>query len=51
MMMQGDSTLYKELRNKLLVQGAFVALDPETGAILAMIGGRPDYHDQYNKYN
>ena len=49
MMMQGDSTLYKDLRNKLLVQGAFVALDPETGAILAMIGGRPDYHDQYNR--
>ena len=31
MMMQGDSTLYKDLRNKLLVQGAFVALDPDNG--------------------
>ena len=49
MMMQGDSTLYKDLRNKLLVQGAFVALDPNSGAILAMVGGRPDYHDQYNR--
>ena len=48
MMMKGDSALYKDLRNKLLVQGAFVALDPGSGAILAMIGGRPDYHDQYN---
>ena len=48
MMMQGDSALYKDLRNKLLVQGAFVALDPNSGAILAMVGGRPDYHDQYN---
>lgn len=49
MMMEGDSTLYADLRNKLLVQGAFVALDPSSGAILAMIGGRPDYHDQYNR--
>ena len=49
MMMKGDSALYKDLRNKLLVQGAFVALDPGSGAILAMIGGRPDYHDQYNR--
>ena len=47
--MQGDSSLYQELRNKLLVQGAFVALDPTTGSILAMVGGRPDYHDQYNR--
>ena len=49
MMMKGDSALYKDLRNKLLVQGAFIALDPGSGAILAMIGGRPDYHDQYNR--
>ena len=50
MMMAGDTTpLFEDLRNKLLVQGAFVALDPATGAILAMVGGRPDYHDQYNR--
>ncbi|MFC1785405.1 penicillin-binding protein 1A [Candidatus Neomarinimicrobiota bacterium] len=49
MMMRGEIPLHKELRNKLLVQTAFVALDPKTGAILAMIGGRPDYHDQYNR--
>jgi len=49
MMMRGDSILYEDLRNKLLVQGAFVVLDPTTGAILAMVGGRPDYHDQYNR--
>ena len=30
-------------------QEDFVALDPKTGSILAMIGGRPDYHDQYNR--
>ena len=49
MMMRGELPLYEELRNKLLVQTAFVALDPKTGAILAMIGGRSDYHDQYNR--
>jgi len=49
MMMRGEMPLYEELRNKLLVQTAFVALDPKTGAILAMVGGRPDYHDQYNR--
>jgi penicillin-binding protein 1A len=49
MMMLGDTLLYEDLRNKLLVQGAFVALDPTSGAILAMVGGRPDYHDQYNR--
>ena len=49
MMMQGEAQLYKDLRAKLLVQTAFVAIDPKTGAIVAMIGGRPDYHDQYNR--
>ncbi len=48
-MMEGKAELYKELREKLLVQTAFVALDPITGAILAMVGGRPDYHDQFNR--
>tara|TARA_B100001113_G_scaffold92896_1_gene74397 strand:- start:84 stop:2198 length:2115 start_codon:yes stop_codon:yes gene_type:complete len=49
MMLGGEGKLYKDLRDKLLVQCAFVALDPNTGGILAMIGGRPDYHDQYNR--
>jgi len=49
MMLSGEGKLYKDLRDKLLVQSAFVALDPNTGGILAMIGGRPDYHDQYNR--
>ena len=48
-MMQGLKPLYKDLRDKLLVQTAFVAIDPKTGYIKAMIGGRPDYHDQYNR--
>ena len=49
MMLAGEGQLYKDLRDKLLVQCAFVALDPNTGGILAMVGGRPDYHDQYNR--
>jgi len=49
MMMEGDAALYEDLRNKLLVQGSLIALDPTSGAILAMVGGRPDYHDQYNR--
>jgi membrane carboxypeptidase/penicillin-binding protein len=48
-MMQGEAELYEELREQLLVQTAFVALDPKIGSILAMVGGRPDYHDQYNR--
>ena len=49
MMMEGQAELYKDLRAKLLVQTAFSAVNPKTGAIMAMIGGRPDYHDQYNR--
>jgi len=49
MMLAGEGELYKDLRDKLLVQCAFVAIDPKTGGILAMVGGRPDYHDQYNR--
>ena len=48
-MMKGEAELFKELRKQLLVQSAFVALDSRTGAILAMIGGRPDYRDQFNR--
>ena len=49
MMLAGEGQLYKDLRDKLLVQCAFVAIDPSTGGIIAMVGGRPDYHDQYNR--
>ena len=48
-MLSGEGQLYKDLRDKLLVQCAFVAIDPNTGGILALVGGRPDYHDQYNR--
>ena len=49
MMMRGEAQLFKDLRSKLLVQTAFVAINPKTGGIIAMLGGRPDYHDQYNR--
>jgi antitoxin component YwqK of YwqJK toxin-antitoxin module len=35
--------------NNSLIQCAFVALDPSNGGLLAMIGGRSDYQDQYNR--
>ncbi len=49
LMMAGEMELYEDLRDKLLVQSSFVALDTRTGAILAMVGGRPDYPDQFNR--
>ena len=51
MMMEDSIPLYKALRHKLLVQAALIALDPQTGHILAMVGGRPEphYHDQFNR--
>lgn len=49
MMLEGELPLYEDLRDKLLVQAALVAIDPATGHIKAMIGGRPDYHDQFNR--
>jgi len=41
----------KNLRSKLLVQGAVVMLDIKTGSVLAMIGGRQEenYHDYFNR--
>ena len=51
MMLEDSIPLYKALRDKLLVQAALIALDPQTGHILAMVGGRPEphYHDQFNR--
>jgi penicillin-binding protein 1A len=47
-----DSTMIPvEFRKKLLVQGAVVVLDPTSGHILSMIGGRnePEYVDHFNR--
>ena len=49
MMLEGELPLYEELRDKLLIQAALVAINPSNGHIKAMIGGRPDYHDQFNR--
>ncbi|MFQ6678561.1 MAG: penicillin-binding protein 1A [Fidelibacterota bacterium] len=49
MMMEQEMALYEDLRDKLLVQTAFIALDTRTGEILALVGGRPDYTDQFNR--
>jgi len=49
LMMAGEMELYEDLRDKLLVQSSFVALDIRSGAILAMLGGRSDYPDQFNR--
>ncbi len=40
-----------KFRKKLLVQGAMVVMDPSSGHILAMIGGRnePEYIDHFNR--
>lgn len=49
MMLKGELPLYEDLRDKLLVQAALVSIDLSNGHIKAMVGGRPDYHDQFNR--
>ena len=43
--LKNNETIPSELRDKLLVQGAVVAIDPSNGNILGMIGGRQE--DEY----
>jgi len=40
--LKNNETIPRELRDKLLVQGAMVAIDPSNGNILGMIGGRQE---------
>tara|TARA_B100000941_G_C28505594_1_gene557098 strand:+ start:509 stop:2710 length:2202 start_codon:yes stop_codon:yes gene_type:complete len=40
--LKNDKVIPRELRSKLLVQGAVVAIDPNSGNILGMIGGRQE---------
>ena len=46
-----DSIIPAKIRNQLLVQGAAVVMDPSSGAILGMIGGRQEefYLDHFNR--
>lgn len=43
-----DTSSIEALRDSYRLQGAFVALDPQNGNILAMIGGRDFQENQYN---
>ena len=40
--LSNNKIIPKELRNKFLVQGAIIAIDPQNGNILGMIGGRQE---------
>ena len=46
-----DTIIPPKLRNQLLVQGAAVVIDPSSGSILGMIGGRQEdvYVDHFNR--
>ena len=46
-----DTIIPTKFRNQLLVQGAAVVMDPSSGAILGMIGGRQEegYLDHFNR--
>jgi len=48
-MIRGDVPVSDELRSSLVVQAAFVAIEPSTGRILAMIGGRNFEESQFNR--
>ena len=39
----------RSVRDSAVVQAAFVAMDPDTGHILAMIGGRDFSHSKFNR--
>lgn len=40
--LENNQTIPKELRSKFLVQGAVIALNPQNGHILGMVGGRQE---------
>jgi len=49
--LRNNEIIPKDLRSKLLVQGAAVIFDIKTGSVLGMIGGRQEdeYHDYFNR--
>ena len=49
--LSGSINIPSKFRKKLLVQGSVVVMDPASGHILAMIGGRnePEYIDHFNR--
>ncbi|MBD3275228.1 MAG: hypothetical protein GF372_07955, partial [Candidatus Marinimicrobia bacterium] len=48
-MLRGEVPVDSSLRSKLVVQGALVSMDPATGKILAMIGGRDFNLTKFNR--
>ncbi|MFB0516423.1 MAG: penicillin-binding protein 1A [Candidatus Neomarinimicrobiota bacterium] len=48
-MIRGEIPIDDRLKDRLLVQGAVILLENDTGQILAMIGGRMDFPDYFNR--
>jgi len=48
-MIRGEIPMEPKLRYSLVVQGALIALEPATGHILAMIGGRNFEESEFNR--
>ena len=48
-MIRGEITIDERLKDRLLVQGAVILLENDTGHILAMVGGRMDFPDFFNR--
>ncbi|MBA7598296.1 MAG: PBP1A family penicillin-binding protein [Calditrichaeota bacterium] len=48
-MIRGEIPMDERLVDRLLVQGAVILLENDTGHILAMVGGRTDYPDYFNR--
>ncbi len=48
-MIRGEIPIDERLVDRLLVQGAVILLENDTGHILAMVGGRMDYPDYFNR--
>ena len=48
-MVRGELPIDERLKGRLLVQGAVILLENDTGHILGMVGGRSDYPDYFNR--
>ena len=48
-MIRGEILIDERLKSRLLVQGAIILLENDTGHILAMVGGRMDFPDFFNR--
>ncbi|MBN2600487.1 MAG: PBP1A family penicillin-binding protein [Candidatus Marinimicrobia bacterium] len=48
-MIRGEIPMEPSLRYSLVVQGALIALEPSTGRILAMVGGRNYNESEFNR--